>query len=238
MSAPEMTASQTIPLQLNAKDKGRSKLVGMMFSNDWEWQGESQYTEQNSGSVVSDADALNGLAMRGVAGTNSPGAWYGPYTDALVPDAPYRAYFRLKTDNPTTPAEIALLDVVIEGGTNTLGLKRIRGLDLKAANRYQEFYVDFFYPGYTTNAPEFRVAFRSTASLWLDRILVVRYPIPFENNVQWTLPDGEGSKRVIGKFLDGAGNVSNDSIAHVFFGQDPPPALLPRNWLPFILKQD
>ncbi len=234
LTAPATTTNQTITLNLNASDGGGSNLAGMMFSNDWEWQGENQFVQGNSGTVVSDADALNGAALRGIAGTNSAGAWYGPYTNALPKNQPYRAYFRIKTDNVNTTDEIALLDVVTDGGAKVLGLKRVRGVDLKTANTYQEFYVDFYYTGFTTNALEFRVAYRAAASLWLDRILVVRYPTPYAQTAIWDLSNGQGNKRVVAKFLDGAGNVSDDAIANIFFGQTPP---APRVWLPFVINE-
>lgn len=237
LAAPATTTNQTIPLALQASDAGGSQLAGMMFSNDWEWQGENQSFEGNSASVVTDPDALNGSALRGLVPANPPGAWYGPYTNALPLDQPYRAYFRLKTDNASTTKELALLDVVVDGGAQVLGLKRVRGVDLKAANEYQEFYVDFYYEGFSTTAPEFRVAYRANASLWLDRILVTRYPIPFSTTTTWQLSDGVGAKRVIAKFADGAGNVSPDSSKTVFFDPNPHPALTPRAWLPFILRE-
>lgn len=236
MSAPATTTNQTVTLTLNASDPGNHPLAGMMFSNNREWQGENQFVQGNSGSVVSDADALNGSALRGLVGTNPAGAWYGPYTSVLPVNQAYRAYFRIKTDDVTTTDEIALLDVVTDGGTNELGLKSIHGTDLKNANEYQEFYVEFYYTGFTTNGLEFRVAYRATASLWLDRILVVNYPIAYATTTPWTLTNGEGTKRVLGKFVDGAGNVSADAVSTLFYGQNPPPTLTPRQWLPFLLN--
>lgn len=234
MTAPANTTNQTITLNLSASDGGGTNLAGMMFSNNWEWQGENQSVEPNSASVVSDPAALNGSALRGLAGTNPAGTWYGPYTNILPTNQPYRAYFRVKTDNVSTTNEIALLDVVVDGGAQVLGLKRINGTDLRTANAYQEFYVDFYYTGYTTNALEFRLAYRATASVWLDRILVVRYPIPYAPTTTWTLTNGYGSKRILAKFGDGAGNVSADSVSTLFFGQAP---LTPRDWLPFLVKE-
>lgn len=234
LSAPATTTEQTITLNLEASDSGGSQLAGMMFSNDWEWQGENQFFQDNSASVVADPDALNGSALRGAAGVNPPGAWYGPYTNVLPTNQPYRAYFRLKTDNVNTTAEIALLDVVVDGGTSTLGIKRVRGTDFKAANAYQEFYVDFYYTGFSSNPLEFRAAYRANASLWLDRILVVRYPVSYAPRASWKLTDGNGNKRVVAKFLDGAGNVSSDAISTIFFGKVPPP---PRVWLPLLLQE-
>ncbi len=234
MTAPATTAQQTITLNLNASDAGGSALAGMMFSNDWEWQGEAQQVQADSGSVVGDADALNGGALRGLVGTNIAGVWYGPYANALPSNQPYRAYFRIKTDDVNTTDEIAMLDVVTDGGANILGLKRVRGADLKNANEYQEFYVDFYYTGFSTNALEFRVAYRANASLWLDRILVARYPVEYAPTTNWTLSNGHGEKRVIAKFLDGAGNVSADAVSTIFFGQN---RTIPRVWLPFLIRE-
>ena len=53
----------------------------------------------------------------------------------------------------------------------------------------------------------------------------------------WTLTAGQGNKRVVGKFVDGAGNVSVDAVATVFFGDNPPPTLVQRVWLPMIVNQ-
>jgi len=239
VTAPASTPTQTVSLTLNASDNGGSGLAGMLFSNNWNFEGENQFAQNNSGSVVSDADALNGYALRGLVGTNPAGAWYGPYTNVLPTQKNYRAYFRLKTDNVTTTNEIAFLDAVVDGGNTALGVKSLRGTDFKTANEYQEFYVDFVYNGYTTNPLELRVAYRAVASLWLDRILVVSYPVPYATFANWTLSDGLGSKRVIAKFSDSAGNISSDALADILYGvpPTPTPALTPRIWLPFLIEQ-
>ncbi len=236
LNAPASSPNQNVTLTLNASDSGGSGLQTMMFSNNWEWQGENQNVQAGSGDVVNDADALNERALRGLVGINSAGAWYGPYTNVLAGNQAYRAYFRLKTDHITTPNEIALLDVVSDGGATIRGLKSVHGTDFKAANQYQEFYVDFAGP--TATDMEFRVAYHAVADLWLDRILVVRYPIAYGTSSQWTLSPGNGLKRVIAKFADGAGNVSTDAIASIYVGSPPTPApkLTPREWLPLIEK--
>jgi hypothetical protein len=251
LNAPATTTSQNVTLNLSASDGGGSGLVGMLFSNHWNWEGEDQFVQGNSGSVVNDPDALNGKALRGLVDTNAAGAWYGPYTYDLPITKAYRAYFRLKTDNNAATAEVARLDVVVDGGTTILGVKRLRGTDFRAANSYQEFYVDFFYEGAITNGLEFRVAYEATASLWLDRILVLSYPIPYAPSANWTLANGYGTKQVYAKFTDGAGNISTDAVATIYFGVAPPtatptltatatptptPVLTPRLWLPFLEK--
>lgn len=238
LAAPASTPTQNVLLTLNASDSGGSGLTGMMFSNDWVFEGEDQFVQNNSGSVAGDADAWNGHALRGLVGTNGAGVWYGPYTNVLPQQKSYRAYFRLKTDNVTTTAQVAQLDAVTDGGTNVLGLKSLSGTDFRSANEYQEFFVDFVYGGYSTNALELRVAYRANASLWLDRVLVVSYPVPYAASATWDLSGGQGSKHVTAKFADGAGNVSSDATADIFFGilPSPTPPLTPRAWLPFLFR--
>jgi len=194
----------------------------MAFSNEgWSWEGEDLYHQ--SGEAVDDADALNGRAWRGRAGTHSAGFWYGPYTYDLQPGHAYRAYFRLKTNNPLTTTEIALLDVADNASTRLLGLRRLRGTDFRAANTYQEFPVDFDYTDTGTAGLEFRVAFRATADLYLDRVLIVSYPISLAGSALWRLAPGEGLKTVTVKFIDGAENVSNDLTTTVTLVDTSPP---------------
>lgn len=235
LAAPQVTGSPTTTLRLSANDPGASPsgVISMAFSNDWIWEGENQSVESPggipSGSRVADASASNGMALRGQPGVNPAGAWYGPYTSALPFGNKYRAYFRLRTDNPgaRSSAEIALLDVVMNGGSNVLGLRRLRGVDFREGNAYQEFYVEFSYTGAQTQGLEFRVAYRATSALWLDRILVVCYPIAFGAQATWGLPPRVGPHRVIAKLLDRAGNPSPDlTVTIQLLGQVQLPLIL------------
>jgi len=208
-----------------------SGVQAMAFSNEgWVWEGEGLYHEDGSGEQVDDEDALNGKAWHGLAGTHSAGVWYGPYTYDLPPGRAYRAYFRLKTNNVMTTAEVALLDVVDNGGTRVLGLRRLRGTDFRAASTYQEFPVDFSYADAGTAGLEFRTAFRSTADLYLDRVLIVGYPINVATSAQWRLAPGEGLKIVTVKFIDSAGNVSADLTRTVTLSDTSPPT----GWQDFV----
>lgn len=251
---PSSTITQTVSLSLAASDEGPGGLAQMAFSNEWVWQGEGQSVTNNSGTVVADAGALNGSALLGRLGSNPAGYWYGPYTSVLPSDRSYRAYFRLKTDNVNTSKEVAMLDVVQNGGSDLLGLKRLRGTDFRSANAYQEFYVDFNFAGAPIQGLEFRVAYRATASIWLDRILLVSYPVSYSTTAKWSLDPGNGLKSVVAKFIDGAGNVSSDAIARIFVGPGPTstpkptptstpqpsptktPILTPEIWLPLIVR--
>jgi hypothetical protein len=221
-------SSPTVTLLLSATDSGGSGLAGMGFSNNWLWEGEDLRHKTNSGQVVSDTDALNGLAWQGRAGTDQAGCWFGPYTYALPPGQPYRAYFRLKTSDAITTAEVAYLDVVDNGGAQVFGLRRLQGLDFRQAGVYQEIGVDLNYTATGTMGLEFRTFWRGNADLWLDRVLVTTYPITYTSSVTWTLPSG-GPQTIYAKFVDGAGNVSPDATAVVH--------LPSRLYLPLILKR-
>jgi len=123
-----------------------------------------------------------------------------------------------------TTAEVALLDVVDNGGTRLLGLRRLRGTDFRATGTYQEFPVDFNYTDAGTYGLEFRTWFRSTADLYLDRVLILGYPVNVAPGAQWRLTPGEGLKTVTVKFIDGAGNVSADLTTTVTLSDTSPPA--------------
>ena len=220
-----VVASQTIsvPVTLGGSDAaGGSGLASMAFSNDWRWE-ESAFAREliggvtRVGHVISDSDALNGSALFAQAGSDPAGAWYGPYTNLLPAGHPYRAYFRLKTDNVNTAEEVAYLDVVDDYGQKVLGIHRLRGLDFRQAGVYQEFAVDFNYTEAGTAGLEFRTAFRGVASLWLDRVLVVSYPQPFAATTTWTVADTPGWQEVTAKLIDGAGNVSADLRDRVYY---------------------
>jgi hypothetical protein len=210
-----------------------SGVQAMAFSNEgWAWEGEGLYHVPGTGEVVEDEDALNGWAWRGLAGTHAAGAWYGPYTYVLPPRHAYRAYFRLKTNDVATTTEIATLDVVDNGGERLLGLRRLHGTDFRAADTYQEFPVDFNYADVGTAGLEFRIAFYAAADLYLDRVLVVGYPVEFAVSARWRLTPGEGLKTVTVKFVDGAGNVSADLTRTVTLDVSPP-----TDWQDFVPAQ-
>jgi len=199
--------SSSITLALSAHDEGESGLAQMAFSRDWIWEGEDLY--HTSGVEVYDSQALNCYAWQGLAGVDSPGVWYGPYTYELPAGEAYRAYFRLKTSAVTTTAEIARLDVVDNAGQRVLGLLPLRGIDFREANVYQEFGVDLNYTDQGTYGLEFRTFFHGVADLSLDRVILVSYPVPFQSPV--TLESPEGNVRGLRvKFIDGAGNISRD----------------------------
>lgn len=218
--------SLIVTLNLSASDPAPgSGLSGMGFSNEgWSWEGESLYHQ--TGEQVADPGALNGVAWRARVGVHQSGAWYGPYTYNLPVGQEYRAFFRLKTNNVTTPEVVAILDIVDNAGARLLGIRRIRGTDFRQAGVYQEFSVDWVYPDAGTSGVEFRTAYQATADLYLDRVLVTSYPIDYATTASWQLLSGEGNKKVTVKFLDRAGNVSEDKDVLIEVIDTQPPG----NW--------
>jgi len=223
----------TVTLVFFASDEGGSGVEDMAFSHDWIWEGEDLPHQANSGVEVYDASALNGYAWRGRAGADSPGWWYGPYTFELSPGRAYRAYFRLKTSNVSTIEDVAILDVVDHTTDSQgqfvlrqLGLFNLRGIDFRESNVYQEFGVDLNYTDQGTLGLEFRTYFTGAADLTLDRVTVVTYPEPYQATMTF---DAEEVSDLRVKFIDGAGNVSADSI--------PTPLDLPNDaYLPLVFK--
>ncbi len=219
----------TVTLFFFASDEGGSGLKEMAFSHNWIWEGEDLPHQANSGVKIYDQSALNGYAWRGRSGVDSPGYWFGPYTHQLPTYRPYRAYFRLKSGDVTTTAEVAILDVVDNYGQSLLGLLRLRGIDFREPNVYQEFGVDLDYNYDPSGTPglEFRTYFTGIADLALDRVMVLTYPEPYQQGISL---DAEEIQDLRVKFIDGGGNVSADSI--------PTPLTLPNKfYLPFVLKQ-
>lgn len=226
-----------VTLSFSASDEGGSGLQEMAISHDWIWEGEELAHQPNSGELISDTKALNGQAWLGRAGVHTPGWWYGPYTYELSPGQAYRAYFRLKTSNVLTTKVVAILDVVDHTTDSRgryvlrqLGLLRLRGIDFRESNVYQEFGVDLNYTGQGSLGLEFRTYFTGVADLALDRVLVVTYPEPYQDGITVQLAEGEtlGSLRI--KFIDGAGNVSADSIPISL-------ALSNKSYFPFVSYQ-
>jgi len=226
--------SLDITLTVSITDASPGEVEGAGLSNNWVWEETEFYTQ--TGKIVDDPDAMNGKALQAKAGIDPPGTWYGPYTFALEPGHPYRAIFRLKVSNLVTPtAEVAILDVVQSAGTELLGIRRLRGIDFKAPDVYQEFPVDFYYWSQGSAGLEFRLNFKANADIYLDRVLVTSYPIYTTGEMPWRLPPGEGEKLLWIKAFDKAGNVSSDITLTLTLKDINPPSgwseLIPSGWI-------
>lgn len=190
---------------------------------EWLWEGES--LTGPIGEVVSDSAALNGAALRATVAGDVAGLWW---LGGLTLPAPqqYQAYFRLKVSDNSQPDEVAVLEIF--DSTNALiGLRRLRGVDFRQADLYQEFGVDF---NYQTIAAEglglpltTTITFKDVADVWLDRFIVVEYPIAYTS--QPTYPYTHFRLKV----LDGAGNISEDLLVL--------PALNRQVYLPLLMQE-
>jgi hypothetical protein len=199
----------TVPLSLAVTDPSpdRGPLRVSLVNGDWVW--EEDALSWTGGELVDDPVAGNGRAWRvgaGVAGTLS-----GLGTGRLPSGQPYRAYFSLRASAEalTADAELARLAVLVDAGSGAelLGVRYVRGTDLKAADVYQEFAVDFAeVPG--SGELGWRVDSYGKSDLWVDRISVAGYPVDVAPTVTWTLSPREGPATISARFLDGAGNPS------------------------------
>ena len=213
VEAPAQVTNLTVPITATAGSAGDSGMTGLLLSNDWVWEEGSFYYFKGTGAVESDRDALDGQAWVGRAGSDE--IIYGPYTRDLDAGRPYRAIFRLKTDVITETAEIATLDVTDSAGADIVGLKRLRGIDFKQPDVYQEFGVDFWYKEAGASGLEFRIAYHGLSDLHFDRVLVAVYPMPLPSQpafLTWDLADVPGTHIVRAKFADNAGNLSPDQV--------------------------
>ncbi len=202
-----IVASPTLSLTLAASDATAGVTQIALGQTEWEWQGESLSQEQVGGQpvgqMVNDAGALNGLAMQATVSGDPAGSWSGAEITLPAPKQ-YRAYFRVKTSDNSGPDEVARLEVIDNQSGAVIGLRRLYGPDFRAPATYQEFYVDF---DYQTAVPVIlRLTFQDKADIWLDRIIVVDYPIPFTTSPTYN------QTRFRLKVIDGAGNVSDDLL--------------------------
>jgi hypothetical protein len=135
---------------------------------------EAESMWRNTGGDVQDLTASNGRAKFADPAADGPGAVvYGPYL--TLQKGRYVARFSLKTSDNISGSPIAALDVCGQTGNLTyvvLVAKQVTGPDFERAHVYKEFSLEFDNPGKL--ALEFRVFFQGAASLWVDRIDLIR----------------------------------------------------------------
>lgn len=162
---------------------------------NWIWEQSAMYFSDNSGALVQDPAASDGVLWYGDPTRHQAGTWYGPYTSLLPAGQSYRALFQLKlgafppaTSNPlaadaTQP--IARLDVAHAQGLKILGFRDLYLTDFSFASAYATVPVDFHLFEAVTDL-EFRVSWRDTYPLAWDNVSVVTYP--FADWAQSALP--------------------------------------------------
>jgi len=228
VTGPDWTSTRAVELAVSSADASE-----IQFSNDWVFEGEQLYHQAGTGSVIEDASALNGTAWRGVAGTDAPGAWYGPYLCGLPARSSYDVYYRLKTPSRHPFVGIATLDIVDNQCSGTSGrtyaTRPLMSSDLALDNTFEGIRLSFLYgdkwptceDSEASDGIEFRTWFASTADLVLDRVAVFSKARAMAPLQQWTLADRQGQQTVIARLLDSAGNATDVRIT-IGLDQTPP----------------
>ena len=151
---------------------------GLVLHSVW----EAGKLSHNTGAEASDADAHNRTAWRTDPGKHKAGthAVWGPYED--LPPGRYTAVFRLKAAR-RAEAPVARLDVYNhwlgkEGKQGIRAERTLKGTDFAAAGRYQDIALDF--DRTATGKVEYRVHWPGKAAVSVDRVVILRLPIPAE----------------------------------------------------------
>lgn len=202
-----ITGWPVISLTLSGSDATAGLTHIAMGRTIWQWEGENltrqQVGGQPVGQAVSDADALNGLAMQAAVAADPAGTWFSQEITLPTPKQ-YRAYFRVKVNNNAPVNEVARLEITNSQTGALMGVHRLYGPDFREADTYQEFHVDF--NAQTADPTILRLTFKDIVDVALDRVIVVEYPqayttSPTYNHLNFRL-----------KVIDGAGNVSDDLL--------------------------
>lgn len=170
---------------------GESVSVG----RDWIWEQSALYYSQNSGELVQDPNASDGLLWLGVPERHEPGAWYGPYTSVLPGGQSYRALFKAGIGADTQMEEgaidaalpVARFDVAIEQGVKVLGLRDVYLTDFRSEGELFSFPVDFHLFENVEDL-EFRVIWYGNYPVALDNVSVVSLPFSEWENLPLPLP--------------------------------------------------
>ncbi len=224
LNSQSVTASATISFTLSGADITSGLRQLALGQQSWSWQESSLIREdvggQLVGQVISDSDALNGLALQASSSYDPAGMWFSPAITLPTPQQ-YRAYFRVKINDNTLPNEVARLEIVDEQGT-VIGIQRLHSADFRNQDTYHEFHTDFDLQSATSVV--FRLIFLAVADISLDRIIMVEYPQAYTTTLAYNNPD------VRMKVIDGAGNVSTD----LQLLSTPPQSKTHQVFLPFI----
>lgn len=160
---------------------------------DWRWEQSALYYSKDSGELVQDPNASDGLLWLGDPARHQMGSWYGPYTAVLPGGQSYRAVFQVGIGADTHLAEdavdaalpVARLDVAMAQGVEILGLRDIYLTDFAAEERLFGFPVDF-HLFESVEDLEFRVTWYGHHPFAFDNVSVVT--LPFADWDQHPLP--------------------------------------------------
>ncbi len=168
-----------VPQLSAAAALGDSVSVG----RDWRWEQSALYYAENSGELVQDPNASDGILWLGDPQRHQMGSWYGPYTSVLPGGQSYRALFRvgigagthLEAGEVDAALPVARLDVAKERGVKILGLRDVYLTDFETEADLVSFPVDFHLFDSVEDL-EFRVTWYGTHPFAFDNVAVVTHP--------------------------------------------------------------
>lgn len=211
------TVSETMDPRLPLTVSGQTPAdvnVALGVSDGWLWEERAfSVSPPGAGKIVTDVLALDGWAWEHPRGA-APTILYGPYTAALEPGRSYRAWFRLRVDNTTSPDVVVFLDVVDDDGQTLLGMRALRGIEFPAPDTYREYPVDFHLfpnPDGRPHRVEFRVHATGNVTLAVDRVLVTTYPRGKSDGMRWLMPKRDGLHPLVAKAVTPSGVVAADA---------------------------
>lgn len=215
--------------------------VTPLLNTKWAWAGEALLHTANSGAVITDAQAPDGVAWGARAGVQQKGVWYGPRTTLLPAGYTYRALFWLRAGiglSVTVEAQkVARLDVTDDEGRDLLGLRDLWTSDFADSEAYWPLAVDF-HLFQAARGLEFRVAWPGLVDLALDRVEIWRLPnavTAIAHQVTLPLYGEQGNFVLEAAQMDSAGNLSQAVTRTVTLVDTEAPQLgpwsLPNAWL-------
>ncbi len=206
------TADPRLPLTRTTQSPADVPLF-LGVSDGWIWEERAfSVSPPDAGHVITDPGALDGWAWEHPRGA-ATAILYGPYTDALEPGRSYRAWFRLRVDDTSSPDIVVFLDVVEDDGQTLLGMRAVRGIEFPGDGIYREYPVDFHLFPREDGQPrrvEFRVHALGKVNLALDRVLVTTYPRAWGADSRWPMPQRDGPHALVVKGTTRSGVVAAD----------------------------
>ncbi len=211
--APTWTNQRSLAIEI-----GDASYV--QFSYGWVWEGEDLYHTVGSGTVVTDAAALNGSAWEAVPQTHTAGDWYGPYTCDIPTYAGYQALFRLRRASPIGDDALATLKVQDAQGQRIYAQRMLPPGMLPADGSYTEVILNLPYQAAVptccdpdvSDGLEFYAHYTGTGGLALDRVSLWTAPQPVADRIYDVLPNADGLHTLDVRFTDEAGNASTERV--------------------------
>ncbi|HRV95525.1 MAG TPA: SpoIID/LytB domain-containing protein [Anaerolineae bacterium] len=210
-----ITDSPVVSLTLTAEDATAGATNLALGDQAWIWE-ETDFTReevsgQPVGEFVSDGAAWDGQALRATVVDDPGGSWQSSNITLSAQQA-YRAYVRLKVSSAELADEVVRLEMIDQEDDALIGLRRLRGVDFRADDLYQEFPIDFDTSTGVSGAIALRVTFLDSADVSLDRFVVLTYPTALTSSPSYS------SSNFRMKVIDGAGNVSGDLVVKPGYG--------------------